>query len=93
MSMLRDGADVSRSSPTPRLCGVLCPLDSLWTDAKKTEGQQRSSSTDNRKVEIRRSAGKELLQNLNDQTKLYKSRVFPACCSSASEDLSMSGMQ
>ncbi|GAA6068060.1 dihydropyrimidinase-related protein 2-like, partial [Tachysurus ichikawai] len=67
MSMFRDTAGLSRSSPTPRLCGVLCPLDSLWTDGTKTEGQQRSSNTENRKVEIRRSAGKELLQNINDQ--------------------------
>lgn len=65
--MFGDAADLSRSSPTPRLCGVLCPLDSLWTDGKKTEGQQSTTSTGNRKVEIRRSTGKELLQNLNDQ--------------------------
>ncbi|KAF5896328.1 dihydropyrimidinase-related protein 2 isoform X1 [Clarias magur] len=64
--------DLSRSSPTPRLCGVLCPLDSLWTDDKKKEGQQRSSNMDNRKVEIRRSAGKELLQNLNEQAALVR---------------------
>ncbi|KAG7322941.1 hypothetical protein KOW79_014287 [Hemibagrus wyckioides] len=67
MSMFGDAAGLSRSSPTPRLCGVLCPLDSLWTDGKKTDGQQRGNNTENRKVEIRRSAGKELLQNINDQ--------------------------
>ncbi|KAF7700798.1 hypothetical protein HF521_001963 [Silurus meridionalis] len=70
--MFGGAGDLSRSSPTPRLCGVLCPLDSLWTDGKKMEGQQRSTNTENRKVEIRRSAGKELLQNLNDQNAAFQ---------------------